>query len=761
MNYQGLSGERAKINLEKYGPNIIEEKAESYFSKIIKQLFSPISLMLFAAALLSLASGRRFDFYFILILLFINIFITIWHEMKADNAVKKIREHLFIKINVLRDGKWREINSVSLVPGDIVELVGGNIIPADLKILEARNLTLNEAALTGESLPQERHEGEVIYSGAYVITGEAKAEVEKTGKNTYLGKIIYSISDNNKKSILEKDILGISKFLSILSLAAVLFLTAVLLHYKLPLIDIVTLDLSLVIAGIPISLPTVMTLIISLGVVDLTQKNVIVRRLSSLEDLANVDVLFTDKTGTLTKNEIAVDGVIGYGYKKEEVLFYAYLSSVEDDASLINRAIINKFNESKHPEKDYEILDFFPADSARKRSSALTKIGGKNIMISVGAPQVIAELSNLDDAARIKYENDIKEAADRGYRTVAVAINRKSEKEEKMNLIGLVMLSDKLREDSREAIDFLKANGVRVKMLTGDHRAIAENVAKMVEIKKEDVYSQILPSDKYEMVRDSQLHHIVAVTGDGINDLPAIKTANVGIAVSNAVDALKSSADIVLLSDGISVIKDAIIDARGIFHRLYTYSVYRISESIRLIITIAILGFLYHNYPLTPIQIIILALLNDLPIISLAFNRVKIAKKPSKIDAKKRLILSSFYGLVGVTNSLLLFFILTEFFHFDLISTQSIFFLKFAISGHMLIYVVHTEERWYKFLPSKKVILTTFATQMIATLMVFYGLFMNSLPILWIIIVWIWAIFWMQISELVKIFRKNLLTGYE
>jgi H+-transporting ATPase len=760
MKFQGLSSEQAQINLKEYGPNIITEKTESYFLKITKQLFSPISLMLFVASFLSYVSGKQFDFYFILILLFINVFITIWHEMKADNAVKKIREHLFIKINVLRGGKWQEINSVSLVPGDIVELVGGNIIPADLKILEAENLTLNEAALTGESMPQERRKGEVVFSGAYVITGEAKAEVAKTGENTYLGKIIYSISDNKKKSILEKDILGISKFLSIFSLAAVLFLTSVLLYYKLPLLDIITLDLSLIIAGIPISLPTVMTLIISFGVVDLTKKDVIVRRLSSLEDLANVDVLFTDKTGTLTKNEIAVVGVVGYGLSKEEILFYAYLSSIKNDISSINKAIIEEFNKEKKSVKDFEILEFLPADAVRKRSFVVVKIDKKNIAISVGAPQVIANLSILNDGVRAKYENDIKEAADRGYRVVAVAINRKEAKENNMNLIGIIMLSDKLRGDSRDAIDFLKENGVRVKMLTGDHKAIAENVAEVVGINKEDVYYQILPSDKLEMVKSSQLHHIVAVTGDGINDLPAIKASNVGIAVSNSVDALKSSADIVLLSDGIAVVKDAIIDARGIFHRLYTYSVYRISESIRLIATIAILGFLYHNYPLTPIQIILLALLNDLPIISLAFNRVKIAKKPSKINARKRFILSSFYGLVGVTNSLLLFFILIEFFHFDLILMQSIFFLKFAISGHMLIYVVHTEERWYKFLPSKKVILTTFGTQIIATLIVLYGLFMNSLSIYWIIFVWIWAIFWMQISELVKVLKKNLLAGY-
>jgi len=269
-------------------------------------------------------------------------------------------------------------------------------------------------------------------------------------------------------------------------------------------------------------------------------------------------------------------------------------------------------------------------------------------------------------------------------------------------------------------------------------------------------FSEVLPKDKYNLVKLAQRNYIVAVTGDGINDLPAVRTADVGFAVSNAVDALKSSADIVLLSGGISLIEDSIIEARKIFSRLYNYSVYRISESLRIIITIALIGIIYKTYPLTPIQIIILAFLNDVPIITLAFDRVKKTLKPAHVDVKRRFILSSLFGLVGVFNSMFLLFLMLYGFHFSWDIIQSVFFLKLAVSGHMLIYVAHTEEVWYKFLPSKQVIWATTITQILATLIVFFGLFTTKLSIPVILFVWVWAFGWMQVAEIVKHIRQKV-----
>ena len=313
--YSGLDNDEVVRRQKQYGLNEIKEKKPGLILKFAKWFISPIALMLLAAALLSMYLGKSFDFYFILFLMLLNFLIGFWQEKKADNAIEKLSQRLAVNVKVLRDGNWQWLESKYIVPGDIIDLNSGDIVPADVKILEAKSLSVNEAALTGESLPKEKEESDVCFSGSFIALGWASAEVQATGKNTYFGKILISIDKTVKRSILEKDILSISKWLSLLSLGAVILLSAVFLWEGKPFIEILTLDLSLVIAGIPISLPTVMTLIISFGVLGLAKKKTIVRRLSALEEIANVNLLLSDKTGTLTKNEITVEKMIVYnGY---------------------------------------------------------------------------------------------------------------------------------------------------------------------------------------------------------------------------------------------------------------------------------------------------------------------------------------------------------------------------------------------------------------------------------------------------------------
>lgn len=392
---------------------------------------------------------------------------------------------------------------------------------------------------------------------------------------------------------------------------------------------------------------------------------------------------------------------------------------------------------------------------------------------------MIEKLCVLSEEAKATFRHDVETLSARGYRVVAMAIKKDGdEKEEKMSLSGLIVFSDTLELDAKATIDFMNANGIDVKMVTGDNRSISKEIAHELGftgniITKNDLekmtwstvtpewwkgisgFSEVLPEDKYHIMEEAKKYYTVAATGDGVNDLAALQMANVGIAVSRAVDALKANADIVLTLSGISVIKDAILESRKIFVRLYTYSLYRISESMRLIITVAILGLLVGAYPLTPLQLILLALLNDLPIISLATDKVKIANRPSKINVKERFILSSSFGMVGVVNSLLLFFI-ARWMGLPWAVIQTIFFLKLTVGGHLLIYVAHTKERWWKFLPSKQVIIATALTQAVATILALTGLFMGgAISWQWAVIVWLWAFFWMQISELVKYFMSK------
>ncbi len=779
--YSGLTAIQADALFKKDGPNEIPEKKPGFLQKIGKNLVSPISLMLFLAAILSYFLGKTFDGSFILILLILNVGITLWQENKADQAISKLNKNLEQKIKVFRDNHWQHISTRLLVAGDIIKLSTGEVVPADGKIVEGDHISVNESVLTGESLPKDKKAGEAVFSGSFIATGIVVVTVTATGPRTNFGKTLFSVERIRKQSLLEKDMISISRFLTVLSLLAVVILSIVLLLKKAPILELLTLDLSLIIAGIPVSLPTVMTLIIEFGVLALAKKNAIVRRLSALDDLANVNFLLTDKTGTLTKNKITVQDIYAYdGFTHNDVIAYAAIPASVESENPIDAAITEKAQSIRLSLPPFTKCNFVPADSDRKRSTIVIEREGKYTTITVGAPQIVAGFCSLDHQMEGKFIREVATLAAAGYRTLAVA-TANNDKEEKMKIVGLMALSDTLRPDAKSVVQFLVENGIGISMVTGDNRAIAAQIARQLsmnnsrivtkdELDKTDknkmsadffqktgAFAEILPEDKFHLVQKAKQFFIVAANGDGVNDLPAIKAANVGIAVKNAVAALKATADIVLLSDGIGIIRDAIIESRKIFERLYVYSLYRISESLRLIVTIAVLGILYGRYPMTSLQIILIALLNDIPIISLAFDRVKIAHRPARIEAKKRFVLGSLYGLAGIANSLLLFFLVRNIWHLDWGIVQLMFFLKLTVSGHMLIYVAHTKERWWKFFPSTQVVLTTTITQLVATGLALTGFLMSGKLVLWqVVFVWLWAFFWMQVSEGMKILQQFL-----
>ncbi|HEU4966494.1 MAG TPA: plasma-membrane proton-efflux P-type ATPase [Candidatus Saccharimonadales bacterium] len=764
---QGLDDAQAAALLQQYGPNTISAKQTPWFVKVVRWLVSPMSLLLLAAAALSFYIGKTFDGWFILALFVLNFAISRWHEAKADQAIAALQRRLSITVQVLRGGSWRQLPSEQLVPGDVVKLGVGNVVPADITLAEAKNLSINEAALTGESLPQDKEAGAIAYSGSFITTGSLLGTVAATGNRTKFGKTVTMVDTRPKHSSLEKDILRITQYLTAVSVLAGVVVTAVLLVKHQGLADLLTLDLSVLIAGIPVAMPTVMSLIISLGVLELTRKHVVVRRLSSLEDLANVNLLLSDKTGTLTSNRITVEQIVPYGGIAETDLMRWAASATTDNAfDLINQAILAKTGELKV--SAYSQKDFTPADSKRKRSTAVVDVDGKTRVVSMGAPQVIAALCTVSPAVQKAFDRQVSAAAAEGYRSLALAIGDGTA-EHGLRLIGLLELSDTLRPDAKQVIRFLRTNGITTKMMTGDNRAIAARVSKELgltgvvtaaagqtaslgadELQRTAVFAEVLPDDKYHIVQAAARSSTVAATGDGVNDLPALKLASVGIAVKNAVDALKSAADIVLLTDGISVIKDAIIEARKIFTRTYYYSVYRISESFRLILSIAILSVATGGFPLTPVQIILLALLNDLPIISLAYDRVHMAARPSVIHVRERFLLASMYGLVGVFTSITFFYLLRNAWHVPTAVIQTMFFLKLTVSGHLLIYVAHTRERWWKWLPARPVIWATVLTQLLATALALSGLFFQGISVRQAVFVWVWAFAWMQVAECVK-----------
>lgn len=784
MEYEGLTSAEADGRLAADGPNAIPEEKRSFVMLILSKFASPVTVLLILAALISFFVHELFDFYFILALIVLNIGINIWHEWKADNAIEQLKAELLIDVPVFRDGAWKKITAPELVRGDIMRLNVGDVVPADAEVVEARHASLNESALTGESLPQDKEKGSTVYTGTYLTSGYVIARVAATGAHTRLGETIKTIEKAKKRSVLEEDIIRTTKYLSIASFVAIGILVVLFLSRGEALSDIMLLALSVLLAGIPISLPTVMTLIITIGVLALARERVIVRKISSLENLANVDLLLTDKTGTLTEDALSLVKVVTYGRAGiEEAVRYAVAANEKDEGAITD-SITAYMKVHKIAADDLSVVDFIPHDSDRKHSTAVVREGEKTVTVAFGAPQVIKEFVSFENgAAERQFDADVNAyAIGQGYRGIALAAADGTE-EKDMNLIAVFFFSDTLRNDAKQTIDFMREHGIETKILTGDNHEISNRVAhelglsgKVLSRKDADaldlgtlpesmfkevsVFSEILPIQKYRIVEYAKRKWMIAVTGDGVNDIPPIEAADAGIAVSSAVSSLKGAADIVLTSPGIAVVKEALLQARAIFERAQIYAIYRTSESIRVVLAILVLGFVFKGFPVLPIQLLILALMNDIPIISLAFDRVTPSAYPPRDELVEKYLLGFLFGGVGVLTSVLFVFILRDYLHLPWDIIQTLFFLKLSVGGHMLIYVAHTKKRWYRYLPSKEVVFATTSTQLIATLVALFGFLMTAVSFKLVIFVWVWSFLWMQISELMKDVHRILVERF-
>jgi H+-transporting ATPase len=749
---KGLSSSEAEKRLQQYGSNEIQEKKANPLKKFLGYFWGPIPFMIEAAVAMSAVLQRWPDFGIILTLLMVNAIVGFWQEHKAGNAIELLKQRLAIKARVLRDGKWQEMPAGKLVPGDIARLRMGDIIPADVKLIDGDYLLTDESALTGESLPVEKHLSDVGYASSIVKQGEMNALVVNTGTRTFFGKTTKLVEEAKTQSHFQKAISKIGDYLIFLAIGLVVVIFLVSIFRGQNILEIIQFALILTVASIPAALPAVLSVTMAIGAIALAKKEAIVSKLVSIEEMASMDVLCSDKTGTITKNALTIGGTKPYAeFSENDVLLFSALASREEDQDPIDTAILAKTQSTPAIEDKInriKVTSFKPFDPVIKRTEATAQEqDGSQFKVTKGAPQAILAL--IEDKASIndKLTEDVNEFAKKGHRALGVA---RTNKENKWQFAGLIALFDPPREDSAETIKTAQSMGVNVKMVTGDHIAIAKEISSQVNlgndivlpaaflerpdseaqgvVEKAEGFAEVFPEHKYRIVELLQrIGHIVGMTGDGVNDAPALKKANAGIAVEGATDAAKSAADLVLTKPGLSVIIDAIKESRKIFQRMTNYGTYRIAETIRVLLFMTASIVIFQFYPVTALMLVLLALLNDLPIMTIAYDNVKYSDKPEKWNMRQLLGIATFLGIIGVFSTFGILYIGLVVLDLNPLVLQSFIYLKLSVAGHLTVFVARTKGPFWSVRPAKPLLFAVIITQLVATLITVYGILLPAM----------------------------------
>ena len=776
----GLSQAEAQKRLIQYGPNAIVEKKTNAFLKFLSYFWGPIPWMIEVAVILSGVVRHWMDFGIISFLLLSNAVVGFWEEHQAGNAIEALKARLATNARAKRDGKWTTPKASDLVPGDVIRLCLGDIIPADARLLAGDPVEVDQSALTGESLPVTAKPGGAVFSGSILRQGEIDAMVYATGTNTYFGKTAQLVQEAQTVSHFQRAVLKIGDYLIVLAVALVVLILAVALFRGDPVLTTLEFCLVLLVAAIPVAMPTVLSVTMAVGARLLAKKEAIVTRLPAIEELAGVDVLCSDKTGTLTQNKLTLgDPFSVNNIPGDEVILWAALASRAEDKDTIDLAVIGGVKDGKAL-KSYQVLHFQPFDPVHKRTEATVKGGdGKQFFVAKGAPQVILQMSTNAGAVKPVVEKAVNEFAGRGFRSLGVA---RADEEGKWQFAGVLPLFDPPREQAKATIASARHMGVEVKMVTGDQIAIARETSKQLglgtnildasalgdtkhhesaqmaeTIEKADGFAQVFPEHKFHIVDVLQQRgHIVGMTGDGVNDAPALKKADCGIAVSGATDAARAAASIVLLASGLSVIVDAIKESRRIFQRMNSYAIYRIAETLRVLFFMTLAILVFNFYPVTAVMIVMIALLNDGAILSIAYDNVQYKDKPEAWNMRLVLGISTVLGVIGVVAAFGLFYLGERVFHLDRLHIQTLMYLKLSVAGHLTIFLTRTRGPFWSIRPARILWIAVLGTQTIATLIAVYGLFMAPLGWKWAGFVWAYALAWFLINDRVKLLAYRI-----
>jgi H+-transporting ATPase len=784
----GLSQAEAQKRLTQYGPNEIKEEKTNPILKFLSYFWGPIPWMIEIAVILSGVVGHWEDFGIILFLLLCNAVVGFWEERQAGNAIDALKARLAIKARVKRDGKWINPAARELVPGDVIRLRLGDIIPADARLLDGDEISVDQSALTGESLPATRKPGEAVYSGSIMRRGEIGALVYATGTNTYFGKTAQLVEEAHTVSHFQQAVLKIGKYLIVLAVALVAVIIAVglfrgepMLYAKPPKDPVLLFALILTVAAIPVAMPTVLSVTMAVGARKLAKKQAIVSKLVAIEELAGVDVLCADKTGTLTQNKLTLgDPFRVNDVPADQVILDGALASRSDDDDTIDLAVLAGLKD-KGALKQYDIGHFQPFDPVHKRTEAAVKAkDGKQFKVTKGAPQVILALSANAGQVKPAVEKAVNDFAARGFRALGVA---RADGDGPWQFQGVLPLFDPPRDDAKATVATAQKMGVKIKMVTGDALAIAKETAKKLDMgtnildaaslgdsKKQesaevaesidsaDGFAQVFPEHKYHIIDVLQKRgHIVGMTGDGVNDAPALKKADCGIAVSGATDAARAAASIVLVAPGLSVIIDAIKESRRIFQRMNSYAIYRIAETLRVLFFMTLAILIFRFYPVTAVMIVMIAVLNDGAILSIAYDNVHYRNKPEAWNMRMVLGISTVLGIIGVVAAFGLFYLGEVVFGLDRAVIQTLMYLKLSVAGHLTIFLTRTRGPFWSIRPARILWAAVLGTQIVATLIAVFGVLMEPLPWKWALFVWGYALAWFLVNDRVKLLAYRIL----
>jgi H+-transporting ATPase len=776
----GLTKVEAQKRLTQYGPNEIEEKKDNPFLKFLTYFWGPIPWMIEAAVVLSALAQHWPDFAIILVLLLSNAVVGFWEEHQAGNAIAALKARLAIEAKVKRDGKWTTPAARELVPGDVIRVRLGDIVPADARLLAGDPVEVDQSALTGESLPATRKPGEAVFSGSIVRQGETDAMVYATGAHTYFGKTAQLVQEAQTVSHFQRAVLKIGDYLIILAVALVALIIVVALFRGDPMLTTLQFALVLTVAAIPVAMPTVLSVTMAVGAHLLAKREAIVTRLAAIEELAGVDVLCADKTGTLTQNKLTLGDPFSVNdIPADEVILCAALASRAEDKDTIDLAVLGGLKDDGAL-KGYQVVHFQPFDPVHKRTEATVKgPDGTQFQVAKGAPQVILEMSANAGQVEPAVEDAVNEFAARGFRSLGVT---RADQEGSWQFIGVLPLFDPPRDDAKATIATALQMGVKVKMVTGDALAIARETAGKLgmganildasgfgdtkhhetaqlaaSIENADGFAQVFPEHKFHIVDVLQQRgHIVGMTGDGVNDAPALKKADCGIAVSGATDAARAAASIVLLTPGLSVVIDAIKESRRIFQRMNSYAIYRIAETLRVLLFMTLAILVFNFYPVTAVMIVMLALLNDGAILSIAYDNVHYKDRPEAWNMRMVLGVATVLGIIGVVAAFGLFYLGERVFNLDRAHIQTLMYLKLSVAGHLTIFLTRTRGPFWSIRPARILLVAVFGTQAVATLIAVFGLFMTPLGWGWALFVWGYALVWFLVNDRVKLLAYRI-----